>query len=69
MTAYDKYRLLVDILTFVFMAGVLPLARWVHKIRTNDLQHVDAALTSIKESLERVEGKIDRHLEWHAQQK
>lgn len=65
MNYYDKFRLVIDVLSFIFMVGVLPMLKLIHKIKTNDLRHIDAKLDDIKEVVDKTDAKLDRHLEWH----
>jgi len=41
---------------------VVPVVRMVWNLRVNHISHM-------QESLARIEAKIDRHLEWHSEQK
>jgi len=45
---------------------VLPLAAWVWKIWKNDLAHIAKRLTGIEKAQERIETKVDDHINDHA---
>jgi len=49
----------IELLIKVIGLLVLPLGFWVWRLRTNDLKH-------LTDRLDRIEDKLDRHLEGHA---
>lgn len=51
-------QLLMGGLNLVVVGVVLPLARSVARMRANELRHV-------QESLDRLERKLDAHIEYH----
>ena len=45
----------------LFVTGfIVPTLKAIAKIRDNDLAHIDA-------KLDRIEQKLDHHIEWHAE--
>jgi len=58
-------RLLADSITFLLVPGAIGLFKMLHRVRTNDLLHLEQSMSDLKDGIERIEDKIDRHLEWH----
>lgn len=50
---------------------VIPVMGWVLKeirsIRLNNLKHLDVEFQRITGRLDRIDEKLDRHLEWHSE--
>lgn len=60
----------LPIISLFLNVVVLPLGyvifRMLDGIRQNDLKHLDEQFSEIKDGQNRIEQKIDRHLEWHS---
>lgn len=55
----------VQLVALVANLTIAPLVYLVWKIRTNDLEHIDEKLDDLRDSLSRIEDKLDSHLSWH----
>ena len=62
---YINWNLVVAALSLVTSGLLLPTLRWIHKIRTNELHHLAEGQERIERAIERLDAKVDRHLEWH----
>jgi hypothetical protein len=62
MSGYEWYRLSVDLITLGILPLVLFIGKTVYMTRTNDLKHIE-------DRLDKIEKKIDDHIEWHLNHK
>lgn len=69
MTSYDYYRIVIDAVTVAIIPSGVFVGRLLKTIKTNDLRHIDAKLDLIKENVDKVDEKLERHLEAHAEGK
>lgn len=61
MTLYEAAQFVPLLSTSI----IIPLARWVWKIRTNELKHVQESLERIEDRLENLEDRLDEHVQFH----
>lgn len=66
MTSWtDLIKVGTDVLTLLLTFGILPLLRYVQKMKSNDLKHIDGKLDEVKEDVRAVGKKLDDHITWH----
>ena len=53
------------VLTIVLTFAIVPMAKWIHKIRKNDLEHIGQDVQDVKDRLQRIEAKLDEHIQYH----
>lgn len=63
------WQLVVNLIGLAMACFVLPLVRWVHKIKTNELHHIAESQARIEQAVVGISDKLDRHIEWHLEKR
>lgn len=66
-----KIELIGLVLTALGLLGSVAGALWreIRRLGSNHLKHVDEKLDAIHADVRQVDSKLDRHLEWHLDQR
>ena len=68
MTPFMWAQLVLSSLMFLGVVFLLPIVSHLRQLRTNDIQHLEAAIQGVSEQITRVEQKLDAHVRWHLDQ-
>ena len=74
--ALKYFQIAAACVAILMPLAIIPIARLINKVRTNDLHHLDAKLDAHHKLMEQhiaglskavtdLGGKFDRHIEWH----
>jgi len=63
--AINVFDFIVPILNLLILAVLLPAAKLLWTIRTNDMQHIDEKLAGLKEVTDRIDRQLTEHIKWH----